>query len=406
MTEADVQPVYGIALQPVCDRNLKHVADKLLYRSSPNATVAVIDDPMQATMRSFTSAVYECGIERLVGERQLLFTAPLEWVEKAVVFQLPAERLVAELPASAFAADLDPKVLLSLREQGYTIAIDADICDSIPESAAAAANLVKIDIRRPDADRLLQRLRRDGRRFMATFVEDRDALARAREAGCDWYQGFLFSPPFLVKDSSRKRFGNRQVELKILAELSAKEMDVERLESVLAQHPDFCLMLLKQVNSVSHHRSERRIDSLRECIVILGHDRIRAIATMLLLSHHDEVKEIQIRALLTRAALARGIARRIRSLDPEQAFTAALFSRLGGVEQLSMEELLEGMPFSLSIRNALVSRDGEMGRLLSLLDSFERGELQHLSPVVVATLNQDYLQALAWTEQSLLKTQR
>lgn len=180
-------------------------------------------------------------------------------------------------------------------------------------------------------------------------------------------------------------------------------MDIDRLESALAQHPDFCVLLLKQVNTAAYARPERRVDSLRQAIVVLGQERIKALAAILLLSQNDEIKEIQIRTLLIRAAMARRVAERIRSMEPALAFTLGLFSRLDALEQMPMVEILDGIPFSSEVREALLARAGEMGRLLDLLDAYERGEVSPLNPSVVATLNDDFVRAAAWAEKWLVK---
>ena len=394
---------YCIALQPVCDRELKHVADKLLYRAGPDEDAAVITDPTRETMRAFYSAVYELGMKQLVGERMLLFTAPLDWVEQMAVFQLPSAQLVAELPLSSLQSPLDHTSLSALRGKGYRIAVEADAFELVGGLAPEQVDLIKIDLRRDDAARLKARFEGRGPRLMATFIEDQPALSAAREIGFDWYQGFVFSPPFQVRFSKRKRFSNRGVELQILAELASTEMDIDRLESALAQHPDFCVLLLKQVNTAAYARPERRVDSLRQAIVVLGQERIKALAAILLLSQNDEIKEIQIRTLLIRAAMARRVAERIRSMEPALAFTLGLFSRLDALEQMPMVEILDGIPFSSEVREVLLARAGEMGRLLDLLDAYERGEVSQLNPSVVATLNDDFVRAAAWAEKWLVK---
>jgi EAL and modified HD-GYP domain-containing signal transduction protein len=58
---------YCIALQPICDARMVHVADELLYRATASAAGAVIDDQMTATARACNAALYETGVEALCG---------------------------------------------------------------------------------------------------------------------------------------------------------------------------------------------------------------------------------------------------------------------------------------------------------------------------------------------------
>jgi len=68
---ADVSPLqnYCVALQPICNGDLEHVADELLYRESATATFANVadDQAVMATARVCHIAFYETGIESLVG---------------------------------------------------------------------------------------------------------------------------------------------------------------------------------------------------------------------------------------------------------------------------------------------------------------------------------------------------
>ncbi|MBK1619558.1 hypothetical protein CKO42_14145 [Lamprobacter modestohalophilus] len=406
MSEHSDHSPYCIALQPICDRKLHHVADKLLYRSHCGADVASFDDPFLATVRSYSTAVYEVGIENLVGDRMLLFTAPLEWIENTGFFELPAEQLFAELTLDFFESPTALDAIQRLRSIGYLIAVPQTVFERYPEIPISLVDLVKIDSRRPDCLDLAAHLKGLGPRLLATFVEDQATLDRVHAGGAfDWFMGFVFLPPMHVKESGRKRRSNRAVELRLLAELSSNEMQVEQLEVLVAQHPHFCVLLFAQVNSAAFSRGNRRIDSLHEAVVRLGLERIKTIASFLLLSRNDPVEAVQVRMLLNRAAMAARIARRVRSIDPNTAFTLGLFSRLDAFEGLPMPTLLQGMPFSVPMQDALLKREGEMGKLLDVLDAHESGDLSSLSPAVVAKLNEDFVHAVAWTEQWLVRDQ-
>ncbi|MBK5929481.1 EAL and HDOD domain-containing protein [Halochromatium salexigens] len=393
---------YCIALQPICDRRLHHVADKLLYRSHCGADAASFDDPFLATVRSYSTAIYEVGIENLVGERMLLFTATSEWIENTGFFELPAEQVFAELTLDFFASSTALEAIERLRSIGYLIAVPQTVFEQYPETPIELVDLIKIDSRRPNCLELAARFKGQGPRLLATFVEDQATLDRVHGAAFDWFMGFVFLPPMHVKESGRQRRSNRAVELRLLAELTQRELPFEQLEALLAQHPHFCVLLFAQVNSAAFSRGNRRIQSLHEAVVRLGLERIRTMATFLLLSRNDPIEAVQVRMLLNRAAMAARIAQRVRSIEPQTAFTLGLFSRLDAFEGLPMPQLLQGMPFSVPVQDALLKREGEMGKLLEVLDAHESGDLSRLSPAVVARLNEDFVHAVAWTERWLV----
>ena len=393
---------YCIALQPICDRDLRHVADKLLYRSHSQADAASFEDPFLATVRSYSTAIYEVGLEKLVGERKLLFTATPDWIERTGAFESSAEQLFAELPLEFFESPAALDAVERLRSIGYSIAVQHGVLERYPETPTSLIDLIKIDSRRPDSLELAARYRGQQPRLMATFVEDRATLERVRAADFDWFMGFVFFPPLQVKESHHQRRSNRAVELQLLAKLSSREIQFDELDALLAQHPHFCLLLLRQVNSAAFSRGHRRIQSLHEAVVILGVERIKTMAAFLLLSRNDPVDALQVRMLLNRAAMAVRIAQRVRSIDPQTAFTLGLFSRLAAFEGIPMPKLLQDMPFSASMQQALLTREGEMGKLLDLLDAHEAADVSGLSSSVIAQLNEDFVHAVAWTEQWLI----
>jgi EAL and modified HD-GYP domain-containing signal transduction protein len=60
-----------------------------------------------------------------------------------------------------------------------------------------------------------------------------------------------------------------------------------------------------------------------------------------------------------------------KSEAPELAFTVGILSLLESIYDISIEEIVETLDLSIEVRDALISREGELGRLLNLAELME-----------------------------------
>ena len=392
---------YGVALQPICNSDFQHVADELLYRSKRDAKRADVDDPLLATARACTSAFYEVGLKALVGDRFLFFNATAEWVHNPDILPLPNDQLVAEVPPHLLSEPEIVEQLKGVRNRGFMICLDDRALEKYPDISLDRIDFLKVDCRRSDAFSWPGKLKNSGLTLVGTFLESRKQLDAAKQAGFKLFQGYVFAPPSFVQSPNKRRAGNPAIEMMLIADLALKELEPEALEKLLIQHPHLCQLIFKQLNSSANSNLVRQITSLREAINYLGVKRLRALAVALSLSRNDPVQTIQLRKVMTRAALCRSIAARLRDVDENTAFTVGLLSLIGQVEGEPMSSLLSSTPFHPSIKKALLHGEGNLGKLLDLIERYEQGELKKISETGLRELNQHYLKAVAWTDSLL-----
>jgi EAL and modified HD-GYP domain-containing signal transduction protein len=400
MTESEG---HGIALQPICDSALKHVGDKLLYRESSTAQAANVDDALLATARACSSVLFDIGLPQLVGDRFLLCTIPDEWLFEPEAILYPPEQTILEFGDNALKTPKAPKAVARLQALGFRIAIDANAYDACRQQLDGSPDVIKTDFRERQTRSAGDAAASSGPGpvQMATFIETAEQLEQARSAGFDWFQGFVFSLPVVIPKTTHKRSGNRAVELQLLAELANEDCSLRQLEPLLAQHPSLATLLLRQANSVALGPRGRTIETLSEATVRIGAQRMRTLISAFMLSSNDPIRSIQARGLLVRAAMASNLAERIASISAAVAFSVGFFSRLDVFEGQPMEDLVRGLPLSTSVARALTHGEGELGKLLRILDDFESGRIGGLGESAVSMLNEDYLRATAWADSWL-----
>jgi EAL and modified HD-GYP domain-containing signal transduction protein len=92
----------------------------------------------------------------------------------------------------------------------------------------------------------------------------------------------------------------------------------------------------------------------------------------------------------------------VPGLDRDTAFTAGLFSIMDQLEGVPLGVLVEQAGFVPELAAALLQHEGELGKILQLIDAFEKAQLDHRSLKLVETLNREYLAAVAWSREMLV----
>ncbi|SFX43768.1 EAL and HDOD domain-containing protein [Marinospirillum alkaliphilum] len=395
---------YCIALQPICDAQLHHVADELLYRAHGGALQADITDPLIATARACSAAFYEIGLDALVGSRQLYLNVSPDWLARPELLPLPVEQVVIELPEVVPDFDLVCN-LRAAHQQGYRMAATLGWLQGPGQSLLELVDIVKVDVRQPQAMAVVPSLKAAGKTLLAAFIEQAEALQAARDAGFDLFQGYFYALPQAIQSlGSGPRRGNRAADMKLLRTLYDPEVDIRQLERLIVQDPHLCHLLFKRVNSASERRLHQ-ISSVSQAITLLGLDKIRALTATLLLAANEPVKRLLVFQMLVRASMARQLASHLEGVDADMAFTTGLFSMMEQLEGVALEVLLKEAFMDPQVVAALLQHQGELGKILQVIESFEQASLEKRSQKQVEILNRKYLSSVAWAQDMMAMTE-
>ena len=397
---ADSALEYCIALQPICNARMQHVADELLYRSSQLSTSSHFTDPVQATARALNAAIFEIGLDRLIAQRTLFFNAPREWLRKPELLPEDRDRLVIEVQTDTWMDTRLVQELKAIKARGYAIALDHFELSDATRPLLELVDIIKIDLLTTPADKLnVQAYKEYPIKLLAERVEDMETFNRCRSLGFHFYQGFFFAKPESLVETDRKRGGNRVVEIRILAELQKNEPSYERLEELLEQDPGLCVLLLRYTNSASN-RGREEISSISQALKRLGLERMRTLVTTLMLANNGESSRLIMLLTLTRASMCERLAESMK-LDPRTAFMVGLLSKVDVLLGEKMALLLEHLPLDAHLKQALLRRDGPYGKLLRLVEAFEQGTLAEHSRLLTKKLNAIYFLCRSWATETL-----
>jgi EAL and modified HD-GYP domain-containing signal transduction protein len=185
----------------------------------------------------------------------------------------------------------------------------------------------------------------------------------------------------------------------LVAETQRHDVSIDRLEQVVSGDASVAYRVLAVVNS-SAFGLDRRVESLRHAIVLLGINQVRHLAILLAMSATRDASEELIKLGATRARL---ISRLVSRTDASSGgFTVGLLSVTEALYRTPMDELLLELPVSESISNALLHGEGEYGRLLEVARACEQIDVERIDELLPGDTHRvvdEYRAAVEWADQ-------
>ena len=194
-----------------------------------------------------------------------------------------------------------------------------------------------------------------------------------------WVEGnwFLAAPPKPIGAQA----ASRALALQLVQRVTA-DADTHEIEALLRKDPTLSYHLLKLVNSLGMG-SGRRVTSFSQAILILGRAQLRRWLNLMLFSSRegDRRSAMLLARVAVRARALELLAKAIGLDKPhqEQGFMVGMFSLLGVLFGMPLAEVLQPLTVSDEVKLALLEQGGELGALLALLETGERGEFDALA---------------------------
>ncbi|GIZ53726.1 EAL and HDOD domain-containing protein [Noviherbaspirillum aridicola] len=257
----------------------------------------------------------------------------------------------------------------------------------------------------PADDAALAALARTAPVFLPAGGDPVDALL---QAGCrvlpaegwlagDWYM----APP---GKPNQRQLASRALALQ-LAQLVAADADNHEIEALLRRDPALSYHLLRLVNSLGMGLS-KKITSFAQAILILGRNQLRRWLNLMLFSSRegDERGPMLMARAASRARLMELLAREcgMDKTGQELAFMAGMFSLLGVLFGMPLEEVLAPLRLDPALSAAVLRHEGDAGSLLRIAELAEAADFAALPALLSAMplrhedFNASLLQAHAW----------
>jgi EAL and modified HD-GYP domain-containing signal transduction protein len=395
----ELPPNVFLGRQPIADSQLRTVGYELLYRSA-NVGAAVFDDGNRATSNVLANLLLEFGLDRVVGEVPAWVNFPESYLVEEMPIPIPATKLVVEVLEDVKATEDTLLRLEHLVDQGYLLALDDCVFNTDTARFLPLATYVKLDVRglgREEIARQSEPFRKHPVKLVAEKVETMADFEICQKLGFDFYQGYFMCRPETL--SKRRLPANRLTLVQVLAEIHSTDTRIDRIEALIEQDVALSYRLLRALNSAVY-ALPRKVESIRQALMMLGLNRLRNLISLLVLGGVAEKPGELVRTALVRARTCESLARLDPQLSPDAGFTVGLFSILDALLDTPMDRIVSELPLSPEIIEAISQRKGFYGRLLRGVEAHERGEFEGAEQqgIEYSRLLPVWFDAIAWAD--------
>jgi EAL and modified HD-GYP domain-containing signal transduction protein len=400
-----------VARQAIFDRDRRVYGYELLFRSIPGLNEFDGTEGGHATRQVLANSLLVIGLENLVGTKKAFVNFGRGPLLQGWHASLPRENTVIELLETV---EPDAEVLEAcrkLRKEGYQIALDDFVFRPGCEALLDIADLIKIEIQsipRPEQKLLVRSSKARGLRVLAEKVETHEEFDWARLAGYDYFQGYFFARPVLMR--GRHIPAAKLHCLRLLQEAQRPELDFRRLEALILQDVSLSYQMLRYVNSPLFSLTSN-IRSIRQALVFLGDQELRRWVVLATLARTAEDKPSELtRHSLVRARFCESVALLAKNGLEQSAFLAGLFSLLDALIDRPLGETLSAMSLAPEIAAVLTGEATDSNPLAivyELAQAYEAADWPRVEEIAlqlgvpVASLGEVYCAATGWAQQVL-----
>lgn len=384
------------ARQPIYNRNLEVEGYELFHRHAGAKSAEFLDAEI-ATSQVVLNTVTEVGLDQVVGPHKAFINIARDFVVGGYLEMFALPQLVFEVTGNIV---VDEQLLQSLRQfrkKGYHFVLDDYRDNEAYQALLEIADYVKIDMLvTPEEEirRVVPLLRQRRIALMAECIETEEVQALCRTLKFDFFQGYYFSQPKVLKFQGVQ--ANQLAILQLVSKLYQPDVDLEAIEALIKQDVSLSYKLLRYINS-AYFNLPRRIDSIQRAIILLGTRNVRSWATLISLASIDHHRSDLITLALERAKMCELLAHAVGIKQTESGYTVGLLSVLDAMTQAPMEQILASLPLDEEINEALLQHKGLLGRILASTLAYERCDWESLDTLGLepAQINDAYMTALA-----------
>ena len=395
------------ARQPILDKNKKLFAYELLFRDSIDNVFPDIDGD-EATSKMIEASQFNMGISEFTGNKPAFINFTLETLKQGYPEMLEPHEVVVEILETIKPGKQLLAFCKDLHKKGYTLALDDYEHQSVWAHFYPYIKIIKIDIQLSGLDEIREVLKATKNyphiKMLAEKVETYEEYDQMFQLGFDYFQGYFFAQPEMIKTKNLSPSQMAMAEL--LYETSKTELDLNSITHVFERDVSLSYKLLRYANSAIFKR-RNEISTIKQALVILGSGELkRFIGLMFAITANPNKPSELINLAMTRAKFCELVAEDIRSqLDTSIAFLTGLLSMIDAILDEDMASILEKLPLSEDIKQPLLTKKGVMAALIKLVEFIEQAQWGKTT-IVMEKLKLDkdkvvehYNQAVAWADE-------
>jgi len=395
------------ARQPILDKNKNLFAYELLFRDSVDNVFPDIDGD-EATSKMIEASQFNMGISGFTGSKPAFINFTLDTLAKGYPEMIAPDEVVIEILETVKPGKKLLAICKKLYDEGYTIALDDYEHQKVWLHFYPYIKIIKIDIQQSsqaNINEVCAAVKNFPQiKLLAEKVETHEEYNLMLDLGFDYFQGYFFAKPEMIKTKSLSPSQIAMAEL--LYETSKTDLDLNNITKVFERDVSLSYKLLRYANSAIFKR-RNEISTIKQALVILGSGELkRFIGLMFAVTANPNKPSELINLAMTRAKFCELVVQDSNlELDISIAFLTGLLSMIDAILDEEMATVLEKLPLSQEIKDPLLTEKGVMAGIIKLIELIEQANWDKTN-IVIEKLKLDkdkvvehYNQALAWADE-------
>jgi EAL and modified HD-GYP domain-containing signal transduction protein len=399
---------FYVARQPILDAEKQLFGYELLFRDGVDNVFPDVDEN-EATTRLIEGSQFNLGLGNLTGDKPAFINFTLDTILKNYPTMLPPETTVVEILETVTPSKKLLAAVKKLHEQGYVLALDDYEHKPVWRHFYPYIDFIKIDLRAMPFQEIEQVMVDIAEfkhiKFLAEKVETVEEFEQCKKLGFTYFQGYYFFKPEMVK--TKKLSPSQLVLSELLAETSSENIDLPKVTQIFERDINLAYKLLRYSNSPIFKR-RADISTIKQAIVSLGQSELKKFLSLLFTaSASNEKPQELLRLAMVRARFCEQLAELDKNCDVSMAFLTGMLSLIDAILDEDIKTVMEELPLSVEIKEALVDNKGKLATFLQLAKSYEHGLWEQESQLETS-LNLSgeqvpniYADAIAWANNQI-----
>ncbi len=389
-----------LARQPIFDRNMSLYGYELLYRQQDSLEHAnfLCGDTATSLLLLNNYASLPQSTEHHRVPAFINITENL--IKSSDLLPVAPEKVVLEVLESVTPDHDLIEAIKRYKSLGFKIALDDYPFTEDFEKLLFLADFIKVDVMNTNLDEVqhkINHMKNFNAQLLAEKVEDHDCYVDCLKLGFHLFQGYFFEKPQIIR--GKKLSANKQSVMQLMATLYDPKSEPAAIAQKIAQDAELSYRLLRIINSAAYGLT-RKINSVKDAVVLLGLQKLKRWISLLALSSSDDTPPELIKTLLIRGRSCELLAEKLQAGEQEQYFTTGLFSGIDSLLGADLDYLINELPLVNEIKEAILQYQGPQGMVLKAVIQFEHAQWESLNTQIDEQLiNQCYFESIGWCEE-------
>ena len=368
-----------VARQSILNANKEVFAYELLFRDGKSNCFPEIE-PDEATSKLLTGSQLSLGVEE-IADGKLAF---INFHEDTLLYRFPTfldpQNVIIEIVETVPITDRLIEACRHIKNLGYKIALDDHDFDPKWDAFLPHVHIVKVDIQESEYETVaanMEKFKQAGLKLVAEKVETHEEFERYKALGFDYFQGYFFAKPEVLKQKNIP--SSKILMMELMDASSSRNFDFDRINDIITRDVALSYMLLRFINNPLVNK-RHKITTLRHALTYMGEIEVKKFIALIALANMGDNKPQELVHLsLVRAKFCELTAAACNEIEnPPKGFLVGLFSLLDALLDQTMDDLMEKLPLSPELKNALCGMQSSLRDYLALARSFEEGNWQNV----------------------------